>query len=125
MQRCAPTRQKHADLRCLTKLLIQVNKNQENAFFYFIHFCQSGQNIMSLLIQPIDTPIFFKVLTFFGGDKRGVSPQNLGKLKYLKNLYFGPKLLPDIPHLWGSLNQNMSILDMFWCNMDMFQVCKN
>ena len=80
---------------------------------------------MSLLIQPIDTPIFFKVLTFFGGDKRGVSPQNLKKLKYLKNSYFGPKLLPDIPHLWGSLNQNMSILDMFWCNMDMFQVCKN
>ena len=63
MQRCARTRQKYVHLRCLTKIQIQVNKNQENAFFghfwidtkksYFIHFCQSGQNIMSLLKQNI------------------------------------------------------------------------
>ena len=57
---------KRVNLRCLTKIQIRVNKNEENAVFghcwidtkksYFIHFCQSGQNIMSLLKRNIQIP---------------------------------------------------------------------
>ena len=44
-------------------------------------------------------------------------------IKLLKNWTFCPKLMPTLPHFWGSLYQNMSNVDMFWCNMDSFQVC--
>ena len=43
--------------------------------------------------------------------------------KTFENWNFCPKLLPTLPHFWGSLNQNMSNVDMFWSNMDNFQVC--
>ena len=48
---------------------------------------------------------------------------NFEDYKTFEKLKFRRKLSPTLPHFWGSLNQNMSILDMFWCNMDIFQVC--
>ena len=43
--------------------------------------------------------------------------------KTVEKFNFCPNLLPDPPRFWDSLNQNVSILDMCWCNMDMIQVC--
>ena len=42
----------------------------------------------------------------------GSIPQNSGRV--------GPKVVPTLPHFWGSMYQNLGRVDTFWCNMDNF-----
>ena len=79
---------------------------------------------MSILHQNMSNiDIFWFKLPGRSGSKFG---QKFNFSKVLLSLKFNHNsFIIDIylPIFWGSLNQNMSIFEMFWCNMDMFQVC--
>ena len=96
MQRCARTRRKRAHLRCLTKIQIRVNKNQENAFFgdfwidtkkvILFTFSKQAKNYESSKTEYSNSTPFINRLTplnfflgswnFFKGLKGEVPPKN-------------------------------------------------